>query len=81
MSAPDEVTVYGRQDCADTLRTRALLQDADVPYVFVDVEASASDAARAAALGGSSKVPVVVLPGGAVLVEPPDTALRAHLSL
>jgi mycoredoxin len=74
-----EVVVYGKRECADTLRTRALLRDAGVEYRFVDVEASADDAARATALGGSTKVPVVVLPDGAVLVEPSDDEVRAHL--
>lgn len=73
------VIVYGKQECTDTLRTRALLREAGAEYTFVDVEASAEDAARAAEIGGSTKVPVVVLPDGAVLVEPSDDEVRAHL--
>lgn len=74
-----EIVVYGKQECADTLRTRALLRDVGAEYTFVDVEASAEDAARAAEIGDSTKVPVVVLPDGAVLVEPSDDEVRAHL--
>ena len=73
------IVVYGKQECTDTLRTRALLHDVGAEYTFIDVEASADDAARAEELGGSTKVPVVVLPDGVVLVEPSDDEVRAHL--
>lgn len=79
MSGSGEIEVYGRVDCADTLRSRALLERERVPYVFVDVDAEVAAAQRAAQLSGGPRVPVIVLADGAVLVEPPDDELRAHL--
>ena len=81
-----EIVVYGKQEMeepgplTDTKTvTISLLTDLGVAHAFVDVEASAADAARAAEIGGSTRVPVVVLPDGAALVEPSDDEVRAHL--
>lgn len=75
----DTIDVFGKVDCADTLRTRALLDGMGTPYRFHDVVADPSAAERAAALSGAARVPVVRFPGGTVLVEPPDEAVRAIL--
>lgn len=72
------VTVYGKQTCTDTIRSRALLDARAERYDFVDVEADSAAAERAAVLGGSPRVPVIDL-GGTVLVEPTDEDLAAAL--
>jgi glutaredoxin len=41
------ITVYGAYWCKDTLRTIAFLKDADIPYIFVDIDHD---------LGGAQKV-------------------------
>lgn len=79
MTGDSPIRVFGKLDCADTARTRALLAAESAPFVFIDVEASSSAAAQAAELGGSPRVPVVVFPDGDVLVEPDDDEVRARL--
>lgn len=74
-----DVTVYGKQDCTDTLRSRALLDVEGVAYRFVDVLADDDARERARELSGVSSVPVIVVPSGRVLVEPSDEELLVAL--
>lgn len=78
---PATVLVYGRVDCADTQRTRALLERLAVPAEFLDVESDAALAREAARLGGGPRVPVVRFPDGAVEVEPSDELVLDRLGL
>ena len=51
-----------------------------VPYRYIDV--GVDEASRELAQGladGSAKIPVILLPGGRVLVEPSDAELTAAL--
>ena len=70
------VEVYGKPDCSDTERSRALLDARGVAYAYFDV--STDDAARehAESVSGSTCAPVVVLTDGVVLVEPTDDELE-----
>lgn len=82
MSAPAEserVAVYGKLDCVDTQRSRALLERLGVPYQFHDVIADTSDAERARLLSRGSRVPVIRLPDGTIAVEPSDEHLADAL--
>ena len=71
--------MYGADWCPDCRRSKRVLDRAGVDYVYrnLDVEPEAADEARA--LSGRTSIPVVVLPGGRVLVEPSDEALRSDL--
>lgn len=75
-----DIEVYGKRDCADTIRSRALLDRLGVEYAFHDVAADAAARDRAAALGGGPSVPVIVTASG-ILVEPTDDELGAALGL
>lgn len=75
----NKVIVYGKVDCPDTQRARALLDRERVPYEFEDVLVDEALRAEAARLGGSPSVPVIVTPSGAVTVEPTDEELRMLL--
>ena len=48
-------------------------------YVYRDLVAEPEAAAEAEAISGRTNIPVVVLPNGAVLVEPSDPELLAAL--
>lgn len=72
------VEVFGKPECTDTARSRALLDAAGVAYRYHDVLEDEELRRRAAALGGGPAVPVVVLPGG-VMVEPADDDLASAL--
>ncbi len=74
------VVVYGTETCHDTTRSRALLERMNVPYNFynIDLDAGINKTAQALA-SGSTKIPVVDLGGGSVLVEPSDESLTLAL--
>jgi mycoredoxin len=74
------IEVYGKLDCTDTQRSRALLDGLGVAYVFHDVESEDALLRGAQRLSGGTAVPVVVLPGGTILVEPSDEELTAALA-
>ncbi|MFR9779583.1 glutaredoxin domain-containing protein [Micromonospora sp. MS34] len=77
----DELVVYGAGWCPDVRRSRALLDAARIPYVYVDVEVeqAASDLIRGLQQG-QRRIPTLVWPDGSFLVEPTDDQLRAHLT-
>ncbi|HEX9890593.1 MAG TPA: glutaredoxin domain-containing protein [Actinomycetota bacterium] len=74
-----EITMYGADWCGDCRRAKGLLEALDVPYRYIDVEhdAAMTDAARR--IGGSRRIPVIVLSDGSVLVEPSNQDLQEAL--
>ena len=76
---PSLLTVYGTTRCGDCHRTRRFLDANSTPYVWIDL--GKDDAARKLLHANSLlAVPVVVLPGGRILVEPSDRELAAALA-
>ncbi|KAA2258698.1 glutaredoxin family protein [Solihabitans fulvus] len=76
MTGTAEIVMYGADWCGDCRRAKAWFKRNEVPYTAIDVEHD--DQARDQAIelaGGRQNIPVVVLPGGVVLVEPSDTQL------
>lgn len=77
---PHAITVYGTQTCPDTRRSRALLDALHLEYNFYDTDRDPAMARTAAALqNGGTKVPVVDLHNGSVLIEPSDEELSEAL--
>lgn len=74
------ITVYGKAECTDTLRSRALLDAQEVAYEYVDVEHDLASAERAREISGGVAVPVIVIESDVVLVEPSDDVLAAALA-
>ncbi|MGQ0841029.1 glutaredoxin family protein [Actinokineospora sp.] len=75
------VVIYSADWCGDCRRAKSWLLSNAVPFTEIDVDRDAAARARAAELaGGRRNIPVVVLPGGAVLVEPSDTDLAGALT-
>jgi ArsR family transcriptional regulator len=74
------VTVYGADWCGDCRRTKRFLDTTGTPHVWVDTEAAPETRARLREAGYNA-IPVVVLPGGAVLMEPSDDELAAALGV
>ena len=74
-----EITVYGADWCPDCARTKRALDAAGVDYVYRDLVAKPEAAAEAEAISGRKNIPVVLLPGGVVLVEPSDPELLAAI--
>ena len=75
----DTTTVYGRQACVDTVRSRAMLDHFGVTYTFVDVEHDERFWSESERISGRRNVPVILLPDGSHLVEPSEDELAVRL--
>ena len=71
--------MYGADWCPDCTRTKRALDAAGADYVYRDLVAEPDAAAEAESISGRKNIPVVVLPDGAILVEPSDPELLAAL--
>lgn len=71
--------MYGADWCPDCTRTKRALDAAGADYVYRDLVAEPEAAAEAEAISGRTNIPVVVMPDGAILVEPSDPELLAAL--
>jgi glutaredoxin len=79
MNERDEIVMYGADWCGDCRRAQRLLEGRGVAYRYIDVEDDASAREAARRIGGSTKIPVIVMPDGSVLVEPTDPELVSKL--
>ncbi len=77
---PGILTVYGADWCGDCLRAKAVLEELDIPHVWIDVDADpdASDFVIQVNHGFRS-VPTIVFEDGSILVEPSNAELQAKL--
>ena len=76
----NKLLLYGRPGCPMVPPVRALLDEAGVEYIYLNIRQDAEAAVKLRELtGGYESVPTVVLPGGRVLVEPGVVALRRAL--
>jgi mycoredoxin len=75
---PATITVYGADWCGDCRRSKRFLAAREVDFTWVDVQADRSirDALTA---NGYPAIPVIVLPGGRILMEPSDADLGEAL--
>lgn len=71
---PTTITVYGADWCGDCRRTKRWLESSGLEWSWIDRDADPEVRAMLADAGYLA-IPVVVLPDGAVLVEPSDAAL------
>lgn len=75
-----EITMYGADWCGDCRRAKSLLATLDIPYRYIDVEHDAAMTEEARRIGGSRRIPVIVLSDGSVLVEPSNQDLQEALA-
>jgi mycoredoxin len=73
------LTVYGKPECTDWARSRALLESHGIDYNFLDILASTSEAEKAQEISGGPSSPVIIFPDGSFVVEPSDEALTEAL--
>lgn len=71
---PSVLTVYGADWCGDCRRAKRFLDAAGVPYRYVDLEADPA-AQQLVDDAGYRAIPIIVTPGGAVLIEPSNDEL------
>lgn len=74
------ITVYGKPECTDWARSRAVLESLNVEYAFHDIVNDAQAAATAESISGGVASPVIVFTDGSFVVEPSDEDLTAKLT-
>lgn len=80
MSEVSEIVMYGAQWCGDCRRSKRLLDELNVDYTYVDVEAEPGEIETVKRYnGGAQSIPVIVFPDGTHLTEPSDPDLKAKL--
>jgi thioredoxin reductase (NADPH) len=82
MTEVKEIVVYGAEWCADCHRTKALLDQFEVPYTYKDIDRDPSVKEEMLALvDGSNVIPTVVFSDGSIMQEPSNDALLTKLDL
>lgn len=77
-----QLTVFGAHWCPDVKRSRALLDRAEIPYRYVDVERDpAGETAVRRLQAGRRRIPTLLWPDGSFMVEPSDEQLAARLAI
>ncbi|MBI3745084.1 MAG: NrdH-redoxin [Chloroflexi bacterium] len=77
--------ILGRDTCEDTVRSRAYLDAAGIPYVYGNVEIDAAADARNRSFNNGNRVTPTILIGdplrpARVVVEPSDDELNAAIA-
>ena len=74
------ITMYSADWCGDCRRSKALLDELNVKYDVIDVEADPSAADKVIEInGGMRSIPVIIFPDGTHLTEPSNAALTEKL--
>jgi mycoredoxin len=74
------ITMYGADWCGDCRRSKRYLDEHNVAYTYIDVEADLSAADKVIEInGGAKSIPVIVFDDGTHLTEPSDIDLEAKL--
>ena len=74
-----DLIVFGADWCGDCRRSKRVLDESGLAYLYRDLEEEPGAAAEAEEISGRRSIPVVVFPDGHHLVEPSDDELRADL--
>ncbi len=75
-----QVTMYGADWCGDCRRSKRFMEENNVAYNYIDVEADLTAADKVVEInGGAKSIPVIVFEDGTHLTEPSDNDLKAKL--
>lgn len=76
-----QITMYSADWCGDCRRSKRLMDELNVPYTIIDVEADQLAAEKVKEInGGAQSIPVIVFSDGTHLTEPSDKDLKAKLA-
>ncbi len=76
-----QITMYTADWCGDCIRSERLLNELNVAYKTIDIEADSTAAEKVIEINsGMRSIPVIVFADGTHLTEPSDNELRAKLS-
>ncbi len=74
------VVMYGTSWCGDCRRTKKVLEERGVDYVWIDIEKMKGAREEMLRLnGGDRRVPTIMFPDGGVLVDPSIPQLNERL--
>ena len=72
--------MYSADWCGDCRRSKRLLNELNIPYNIIDVDADESAAEKVIEInGGMRSIPVIVFGDGTHLTEPSDAVLKEKL--
>ena len=73
--------MYSAHWCGDCVRSKRLLDELNLTYTLIDIEADSAAADKVIEInGGMRSIPVIVFADGTHLTEPSDIALKAKLT-
>ncbi len=76
-----EITMYSADWCGDCRRSKRLMDELNVVYTLIDIEADSKAADKVIEInGGMRSIPVIVFADGTHLTEPSDIALKEKLT-
>lgn len=76
-----EITMYSADWCGDCVRSRRLLDELNITYTLIDIEADSKAADKVIEInGGMRSIPVIIFADGTHLTEPSDIALKSKLT-
>ena len=76
-----EITMYSADWCGDCRRSKRLLDELNVEYTLIDIEADTAASDKVIEInGGMRSIPVIAFADGTHLTEPSDIDLKAKLS-
>jgi mycoredoxin len=76
-----EITMYSADWCGDCVRSKRLLDELNLTYTLIDIEADSKAADKVIEInGGMRSIPVIVFADGTHLTEPSDIDLKAKLT-
>ena len=73
--------MYSADWCGDCVRSKRLLDELNLTYTLLDIEADSAAADKVIEInGGMRSIPVIVFADGTHLTEPSDIDLKAKLT-
>ncbi|PHX76189.1 MAG: NrdH-redoxin [Actinobacteria bacterium] len=76
-----EITIYSADWCGDCRRSRRLLDELNVTYTVIDIEADQAASDKVIEInGGMRSIPVIIFADGTHMTEPSDINLKAKLT-
>ncbi|MEI8165731.1 MAG: glutaredoxin domain-containing protein [Chloroflexales bacterium] len=80
MTSDSAIIMYGTNWCPDCHRAQRVFELNKVPFTYINIENDEAAAAYVVQLNhGRRSVPTIVLPDGAILVEPSNMELQQKL--
>ncbi|MBE1514125.1 glutaredoxin domain-containing protein [Nesterenkonia halotolerans] len=79
MTSPSQIRMFGAQWCRDCRRTKAQLDELELDYEYIDLEADPAAAKVAEEISGRTRIPVVLYPDGSHQVEPSNADVEAKV--